>query len=119
MLTAGVGQQISLTCSHDNDASATTLWKASAPIDCSRAFTHFGFGISDCGPFSFVNVTQVNTPPYTSTAVANATTSMTGTVIQCFDSAGLAAVQVGSNITLCVYGEHDMYTIFPSDSINF
>ena len=52
--------------------------------------------------FPFINVSQGNTAPYTSTAVANANTSMTGAVVQCLDGAGPAAVQVGSNITLCM-----------------
>ena len=112
MLTAGVGQHISLTCSHENKVSAATLWKINAPVDCTTPIAHIYIiaanGVADCGPFSFVNVTQGITAPYTSTAVANATTSMTGAVVQCLDGAGPAAVQIGSNITLCVYGEPTM-----------
>ena len=108
MLTAGVGQQISLTCSHDNDATSNTLWKINAPVDCTTAIVHIiaANGVDDCGPFSFIDVTQGTSAPYTSTAVASATTSMTGAVVQCLDGGGTSAVQVGSNITLCVYGEH-------------
>ena len=107
MLTAGVGKQISLTCSHDNDGTSNTLWRISTPVDCSTAIVHIiaANGVADCGPFSFVNVTQGTSAPFTSTAVANATTSMTGAVVQCLDGTGASAVQVGSDITLCVYGE--------------
>ena len=116
VLTAGVGQQISLTCSHDNTVTVATLWKISTPVDCSTPIAHIYIiaanGVSDCGPFSFVEVTQGTTAPFTSTAVASANTSMTGAVVQCFDGAGPAAVQIGPNITLCVYGEHDIYLSF-------
>ena len=110
VLTAGVGQQISLTCSHDNDAAGTTLWKISSPVGCTAVITHITATSSgDCSPFSFEDVSQGLTPPFNSTAVATATTSMSGAVVQCFDSAAAAAVQVGSNITLCVYGEPSQY----------
>ena len=51
-------------------------------------------------------MSQEATPPFNSTAVATATTSMTGAVVQCFDGLEPAGVQVGSNVTLCVYSEH-------------
>ena len=106
VLTAGVRQQISLTCSHDNNGSAATLWEVSAPVDCSTAIVHLiaANGVSDCGPFSFINVTQGTSAPFNSTAVATANTSMTGAVVQCLDGVTEARVQV-ANVTLCVYGE--------------
>ena len=110
VLTAEVGQQISLTCSHENVATSTTAWRISPPVDCDTAILHgFITSVPDCGPFSFHNVTQSS--PFNSTAVTIASASMTGAVVQCRSGVGTASGQVGRNITLCIIGEH-MYNFY-------
>ena len=110
MLTAEVGQQISLTCSHETVATSTTAWIISPPVDCDIAILHgITTMVPNCGPFSFHSVTQSS--PFSSTAVATASISMTGAVVQCRDGAGTVSGQVGRNITLCIIGEH-MYNFY-------
>ena len=106
VLTACVGHQILLTCSHDNDATGTTQWIFGPPVDCSRAIDHNNpFSTDPCGPFMFQNVTEL-TPDavfFNSTAIATASASMSGTVVECRDSPGREFNQIG-NITLCIIG---------------
>ena len=108
VLTAGVGQLISITCTHQKTITATTFWRISSSVVCSSAIVHVlaPESVDDCGPFRFVNVSQGAIPPYTSAAITNTTTSMTGAVVQCFDGVGSSPTQIGSNITLCVFGEY-------------
>ena len=106
VLIACAGNQISLTCSHDNLDSGTTRWVFSQPVDCSETIDHNPPIFTDpCGSFTFQDVSEL--APGTvlhSTTVATANTSMTGAVVECKDSAGILSKIIG-NITLCVIGE--------------
>ena len=109
VLAACAGDQISLTCSHDNLDSGVTRWiQVSQPMvqDCSEVIDHNIPNSADpCGPFTFQDVSMLALDAVlSSTAVATANTSMTGTVVECRDSAGILSASIG-NVTLCVYGE--------------
>lgn len=105
VLTAYNGDPISLICSHNNPATAVTKWLFTSPIDCAKAIDHNPpITISAaCGPFTFVDITEISCCQLNSTAVATATTSMTGTAVECRDSAGISSNIVG-RITLCIIG---------------
>ena len=106
MLAACAGDQISLTCSHDDLISGTTRWIISQPVNCSETIDHNPpISTNPCGPFTFRDVSML-TPDtvLSSTAVAAANTSITGTVVECRDSAGIFYDSIG-NITLCIIGK--------------
>ena len=105
ILTAYHGDQISLTCSHNNPATAVTKWSFSSPVNCDKAIDHNPpiSTTSVCGPFMFVGISGLSCCHLNSTAVATASTSITGAVVECRDSAGLSPTVVGS-ITLCIIG---------------
>ena len=105
VLTADVGDQISLACIHENNLTSITLWVISPPVNCATAviFT-ISATIPDCNGFSFEVVTRAS--PFSSTAVATASASMTGAVVQCRDNTGAMFNQIGRDITLCIIGEH-------------
>ena len=107
MLTVCIGEQISLTCSHDNAANGVTQWIFSPPVDCIRAITHSDpLSRAPCGPFTFQNITELtlDTVLLNSIAVAMTSASMSGTVVECRDSSGTVFNQIG-NISLCVIGK--------------
>ena len=106
VLAACAGEQITLMCRNDSLNSGATRWIFSQPVDCSETIDHNPLISTDpCGPFSFQGVSVlVPDAALYSTAVATANTSMTGTVVQCRNSAGILSASIG-NVTLCVYGE--------------
>ena len=109
LLTACDGQQISLTCSHDNIdvACGGTLLLASPPVNCVANVAHTAITASPCGPFTFEGITHLELPLPPSlnfTAVANATVTMNGTDIECRGGNAVASVSIG-NISLCIIGE--------------
>ena len=109
VLTACAGQQISLTCSHNNVVSGGTLWRASPPVNCSMDVSHIGANPPTpppCGPFRYQGITPLVSVPslLNSTAVAIATVNMTGTDIECRGGNSFSSFHVG-NISLCVVGE--------------
>ena len=106
VLTVYAGQQISLTCSHDNIRSGGTRWRASPPVDCATDISHIGSNPPlppPCGPFMFQEITPFTPVPafLNSTIVAVATTNMTGTNIECRGGNIAASFRVG-NISLSV-----------------
>ena len=105
VLTVYAGQQISLTCSHDNIGSGGTRWIASPPVDCMTDISHIGTNPlpSPCGPFIFQEITPLLPVPafLNSTIVAVATTNMTGTNIECRGGNIVISFSVG-NISLSV-----------------
>ena len=104
VLTACAGSQISITCRHSNLNSGITSWNFSLPVDCIVAIQHDPPSSEPCGPFSFQDVTMLAVGAVlSSTAVATANTSMTGTVVSCQDGAGLIPTTIGS-ITVCIIG---------------
>ena len=107
VLTTCAGHQILLTCSHNKLLSGITRWIFSQPVDCSETVDHNPpiQSTDPCGSFTFQDVSEL--APDTvlhSTTVATANTSMTGTVVECKDSAGILSESIG-NITLCIVGE--------------
>ena len=104
VLTVYTGQQISLTCSHNNTITGTTRWIASPPIDCVTDVSHTSsIPPPPCGPFVFQEITPLVFPssPLNSTAVAIATDDMNGTNIECLGGNVLSSFSVG-NILLSV-----------------
>ena len=107
VLTACAGDQISLTCSHDNLNSGVTSWLFYQPVDCTEVIDHAPpISTDPCGPFTFQDVSILAPDAVlSSTAVATANTSMTSTVVECRDSAGILYDQVG-NISLCILSKY-------------
>lgn len=106
VLTACVGDHVSLTCSHDNDASGVTRWIFSSPIDCSVTIDHNPPIVTrPCGPFTFQDVTEIQPNGlFNSTAVAIASVSMTGAIAECRDSSGDVYNQIGTTL-ICIIGK--------------
>ena len=102
VLTVYTGQQISLTCSHNNTLTATTRWIASPPVDCETEFSHIGSNPPlppPCGPFMFQGITPLFNPLpplLNSTAVAIAQDNMNGTNIECIGGNVVSSFSVGS-----------------------
>ena len=106
VLTVYAGQQISLTCSHDNVAVASTRWIASSPVNCATDVSHLGSNPSTpppCGPFMFQGITPLEPVAslLNSTIVAVATANMTGTNIECRGGNAFSSLSIG-NISLSV-----------------
>lgn len=108
VLTVYSGDRISLKCSHDNLVSGVTRWSFGAPLrDCSEAIIDHNPPIttSPCGQFTFEDVTEIMLGRLlNSTAVATAASSMSGAVVECRDSTGIAPNLIG-RVTLCVTGK--------------
>ena len=109
MLTACDGDQISLMCSHDDAASTSTLWNISPPANCTLLISHHGrptFDNLTCDSFSFQDITMVtaDNPTFNSTAVAIASVSMSGSVVECRAGNLVVSTSVG-NVSLCIIGE--------------
>ena len=107
MLTACVGDQISLICSHDNVISVSSYWIISPPVDCETVISHNPPTTAyPCGPFTFQNITlaEAGVTQLSSTAVANASTAMNGSVIEC-RAGNLVAFTTIDNVSLCIIGE--------------
>ena len=106
MLPVCVGNEILIRCNHTNLNTGVTRWVLSTPVNCSEAIEH-GEPTRpyQCGPFSFQDVTLLAPGAVlSSTAVATANTSMTGTNVECRDSAGINPQTIGST-ALCVVGK--------------
>ena len=106
VLTVCAGEQISLTCSHDNVGTAATRWIASPPVSCLTDISHIAANPPSppsCGPFMFQGITPLVLVPslLNSTAVATATINMTGTNIECRGGNVVNSFSVG-NISLSV-----------------
>ena len=114
-VVACVGDEISLTCSHDRVRSATTQWIISSPVNCSTSVGHNPPTpmAPPCGPFSFQNitiaeqgVTQLNS---TAVAIVNSSTAINGSIVECKAAINMP-VSVG-NISLCVIGKNSSMCI--------
>lgn len=106
VLTVYTGQQISLTCNHDNVITGGTRWIASPPINCLTDISHNSANPptpAPCGPFMFQGITPLVPLPshLNSTAVATVTANMTGTNIECRGGNSVNSFIVG-NISLLV-----------------
>ena len=108
VLNVCAGQQISLTCSHDNVGSGGTRWIASPPVSCLIDISHVGANPPSpppCGPFMFQNITPLVPVPalLNSTAVAIATVNMTGTNIECRGGNVVNSFSIGNILLSVVY----------------
>ena len=106
VLSVCAGDLISIKCGHTNTGSGVTRWVFSPPVDCSEIIEHSRPNDRQCGTSAFrlAGITRlVANVILNSTAIATANTTMSGTTVQCFDSAGIASVTVGS-VTLCIFG---------------
>ena len=108
-ITACVGEEISLTCGHDNVIPITTTWIISSPTNCLTEIVHNPPTpiTPPCGPFSFQDITiaEAGAVQLNSTAVATASRDISGSIVECiagFDPS--ARIDVG-NISLCVIGK--------------
>ena len=113
VLMACVSDQISLTCSHDNDDRGVTRWIFSPPVDCSETINHNDpISAQPCGPFTFQDVTEKtqDTILFNSTAVATANASMNGAIVECRDGSGSAFNQIG-NVSLCIIDQPRNLTV--------
>ena len=106
-ITACAGEEISLTCSHDNVLSITTTWTISSPINCSTEILHNPPTpiAPPCGPFSFhdITVAESDTIQLNSTAVATARSEINSSIIECI-AGFVSSVSVGI-ISVCVIGK--------------
>ena len=106
-LTACVGDQISLTCSHDNAISAGTRWIISLPVGCETVISHNPpITAPPCGPFVFQNITlaEAGVTRLNSTAVATANITMNGSEVECRAGNLIASTNV-DNVSLCITGK--------------
>ena len=106
VLSVCIGHEVFIRCGHSNVNTGITRWVLSAPINCSEVIEHGDTTrLYQCGPFSFQDVTMLAVDAVlSSTAVATANTSMTGTTVECRDSSGINPQTIGSS-TLCVVGK--------------
>ena len=106
-------------CSHDNDANGITRWIFSTPIDCSETIDHNPPIITrPCGPFTFQDITEIRPNIlFNSTAVAIASTSMTGAVAECRDSSGDVYNQIGT-ASICIIGKFVNSVLMINDDRN-
>ena len=109
LLRACDGDQISLSCSHDNAASASTRWIISPPVNCSTVIDHnppIALALPmACGSFMFQDLTLAvqGSTKLNSSAVATSSISMSGSVVECRGGNEFQSDSVG-NITLCIIG---------------
>ena len=106
VLSVCIDHEVFITCGHSNLNTGVTRWVLSTPVNCSEVIQHRNpAGPYQCGPFSFQDVTMLAPDAVlSSTAVATANTSMTGTTVECRDSAGINPHTIGST-TLCIFGK--------------
>ena len=107
-LTTCSGNQVEITCNHNEIDTASTMWRISPPINCSTTITHIhNPDASLCGLITFKNITVAmrDTTLLSSTAVVSVNESMSDSVIECTGGNEVRYVEVG-NISLCVIGEY-------------
>ena len=78
----------------------------SPPVNCPTAVDHNNpFSTFPCGPFLFHNITELTSDAvlFNSTAVATASASISGTVVEHRDSSGRTFNQIGNIITPVSY----------------
>ena len=106
-LTTCSGNQIEITCNHNEIDTASTIWRISPPVDCLTIITHDrNPDPPPCGLIMFQNITVAtqDTTLLSSTAVVSANVTMSDSVVECSGGNNARSVEVG-NISLCVIGE--------------
>ena len=108
-VTACSGNQIKMTCSHNETTNINTLWNIGPPVNCSTTITHTRTpDIPQCGSsmIEFQNVTSAtrSTSILSSTAVVTANTMISGSTVECRGGNIDRSIDVGS-LSLCIVGE--------------
>ena len=104
-LIACDGDLISLTCTHDDVGSGSSTWIISPPVNCSTSIIHNPpTDAPSCGPFTFSGVNEAlqGVTQLSSTAMATASTTMSGSVVEC--KSGIFSSSSAGNLTLCIIG---------------
>ena len=106
VLKTCVGDQLSLTCSHDDSmGNGITRWLFSSPVDCNFLIDHSApNGAQPCGPFTLQGISETGDSVLNSTVVTQTSTSLSGTVAECRDASGMSYNQIGST-SICVIGK--------------
>ena len=108
VLTACVGDKISLTCSHDNDAVRGTQWIFSSVLKPLITILPFPL-IHVVHSHSQISLNGHKELFCTSPLLLLRPVSLNGTMVECRDSGGGVFNQVGA-ITLCVIGKSTHFT---------
>ena len=84
-----------------------TRWLFHSPSECSLSIDHEASTASgECSPFTVQRFSNTTQDMLSSTVVASAATSLTGTVVQCTDRLGTNFTPIGdTNVSICVVGE--------------
>ena len=99
------GDLISLICTHGNVGSGSSTWIISSPVNCSTSIIHNPpIDAPPCGPFTFSGVNEAlrGVTQLSSTAMATASTLMSGSVVEC--RSGIFSSSSVGNLTLCIIG---------------
>ena len=111
VLAVCLGEQISLTCTHDNIGNAVSRWFVSGQIqtdsiNCNEGILHGVQTTTTCGPLEIIMISDTSNSILSSTARTVVTESLNGAIVGCFDRAHPElAVQLG-NITIKLIGEY-------------
>ena len=84
-----------------------TRWLFRSPSECSLSIDHEASTVSgECSPFTVQRYSNTTQDMLSSTVVATAATSLTGTVVQCTDRLGINFIPIGNtNVSICTVGE--------------
>ena len=106
VLSVCPGDEISLTCNHDNVAGEFSHWEIDGPsFSCIRRVHHNPpISPTSCGPVTFTNISDASGPSLMSTAMVTVTQELNGAVVKCLASGAFSSPQVG-NVTIYVFGE--------------
>ena len=107
VLTTCAGRQISFTCSYISSGGTATRWLFHSPSECSLSIDHEASTASgECSPFTVQRYSNTTQDMLSSTVVATAATSLTGTVVQCTDRLGTNFIPIGdTNVSICTVGK--------------
>ena len=104
VLTVCPGELISITCTHNiTNGQPFTRWILPKTTQCIVAY--YGVSLLNCGPFSFINVSDSSGQTLTSTAQITATESLNGTVVECLAGGLISSPQVG-NVSIHLRGNY-------------
>ena len=101
------GEQISLTCTHDNVAGEQTRWQMiqNGNSTCTRVVSHTATQREElCGDsFTIFMISDNSGPTLNTTLQTTATESLEGTIVVCY-AGGLSTSPQAWNVTIHVIG---------------
>ena len=105
VLSVCPGDEISLTCNHDNVAGELSRWAIDGLLfSCVGVVNHYSPNIPTfCGPVTFTNISNTSGPSLISTAMVTVTNELNGAVAKCFAGRPSSSPQAG-NVTINVFG---------------